>query len=109
MRQINGLRTSAAARIMEARKHGPFQSMADFGRRTRLGQATLEQLSRAAALTSLKQDRRVALWQAMGQEKTPNINLSSMTYMPTMMKTLYYLPWQNKMRSSPIIAPPAFP
>ena len=71
MRQINGLRTSAAARIMEARKHGPFQSMADFGRRTRLGQATLEQLSRAAALTSLKQDRRVALWQAMGQEKTP--------------------------------------
>ena len=71
MRQITGLRTSAAARIMEARKHGPFQSMADFGRRTRLGQATLEQLSRAAALTSLKQDRRVALWQAMGQEKTP--------------------------------------
>ena len=71
MRQINGLRTSAAARIMESRKHGHFQSMADFGRRTRLGQATLEQLSRAAALTSLKQDRRVALWQAMGQEKTP--------------------------------------
>ncbi|MDG2013087.1 MAG: error-prone DNA polymerase, partial [Pirellulaceae bacterium] len=71
LRQINGLRTAASVRIMEAREHGPFPSMADFGRRTRLGQATIEQLSRAAALASLKQDRRVALWQALGQEKTP--------------------------------------
>lgn len=71
MRQISGLRASAAQRVMHARNTSPFKSMEDFGRRTRLGQATIEKLSRADALASLKQDRRVSLWQALGQEKTP--------------------------------------
>ncbi|MGI9519209.1 MAG: error-prone DNA polymerase [Pirellulaceae bacterium] len=72
LRQITGLRTDAGEAILAAREQdGPFTSLADFGRRTGLGQATIERLSRADALASLKQDRRVALWQALGQEKKP--------------------------------------
>ena len=71
LRQITGLRADAGEKIMQARETGPFTALADFARRTQLGQATIERLSRADALASLKQDRRVALWQALGQEKKP--------------------------------------
>ena len=72
LRQITGLRCDAGEKIVSARQAGGlFTSLADFGRRTELGQAIIEQLSRADALSSLKQDRRVALWQALGQEKKP--------------------------------------
>ncbi|MGI9515706.1 MAG: error-prone DNA polymerase, partial [Pirellulaceae bacterium] len=71
LRQISGLRADVGEQITLAREDGPFTSLADFGRRAGLGQASIERLSRADALASLKQDRRVALWQALGQEKTP--------------------------------------
>ena len=72
LRQISGLRMVVGEKIMAARERGgPFTSLADFAHRTSLGQATIEQLSRADAMASLKQERRVALWQALGQEKKP--------------------------------------
>ena len=62
----------AGEKIVEARDAGgPFVSLADFARRTRLGQAVIERLSKADAFGSMKQDRRAALWQALGQEKRP--------------------------------------
>jgi error-prone DNA polymerase len=71
MRMVRGLRQPDAQRIMVARSEGPFQSVADFSRRTRLPQFVIQQLSDADAFDSVKQDRREALWQALGQEKTP--------------------------------------
>jgi error-prone DNA polymerase len=72
LRQISGLRGDAGERIVQARlAGGPFTCLADLGRRTQLGQSTIERLSHADALASLRQDRRIALWQALGQEKTP--------------------------------------
>ncbi len=70
-RQITGLRLSTGEKIQQARQDGPFTSLAEFAQRTGLGQAPIERLSNADALASLKQDRRVALWQALGQEKKP--------------------------------------
>jgi len=70
-RQISGLSQIAGEKIMQTRKQsGAFTSLAGFGKRTSLGQGVIERLSRADAFASLKQDRRVALWQALGQEKS---------------------------------------
>jgi error-prone DNA polymerase len=72
LRQISGLPEQAAAAIVQARTAaGPFVSMADFARRSGLGQATIERLGKADAFASMKQDRRAALWQALGQERRP--------------------------------------
>ncbi len=70
LRQVSGMQILAAEKISQARQRGgPFVSLADFGKRTGLGQGVIERLSKADAFASLKQDRRVALWQALGQEK----------------------------------------
>ena len=69
LRQIVGFPAWAAERIVEARQQGPFRSIAEFSRRTRLGQPQVERLSQADAFRSLQQDRRSALWQALGQER----------------------------------------
>lgn len=71
MRMVRGLRQPDADRIVDARKSGLFQSVADFSRRTGLTRFVVQQLSDADAFDSVKQDRREALWQALGQEKTP--------------------------------------
>jgi len=71
MRMVRGLREPEAQRVIAARRKGPFESVADFARRTRLSQFVMEQLSDADAFESVKQDRREALWQSLGQEKTP--------------------------------------
>jgi error-prone DNA polymerase len=72
LRQISGLPVSAGESIVAARKSGgPFVSLADLARRGGLGQAAIGKLSAADALASLKQERRVALWQALGQERKP--------------------------------------
>jgi DNA polymerase III alpha subunit len=68
-RQISGMREDASEKISAARADGLFVSLADFAQRTGLGQGIIERLSKADAFASLKQDRRVALWQALGQEK----------------------------------------
>lgn len=71
LRQISGLPQEAAELMVEERKRGgPFSSVAEFGRRTGLSQSTIAKLSHADAFASLKQCRRSALWQALGQEKT---------------------------------------
>ena len=70
LRQIAGLRADVAETIVEERKRfGPFTSVAEFGRRTGLSQAVITRLSQADAFASMKQSRRRALWQALGQEK----------------------------------------
>jgi error-prone DNA polymerase len=71
MRLIGGLRQPYAQAIMDARRAGCFESIADFTRRTELGQATISLLSEADAFASVGQDRRAALWQALAQEKRP--------------------------------------
>jgi len=71
LRIINGLRADHADLIVAGRAGCPFESVADFARRTRIGQSVIKQLSDADAFGSVKQDRREALWQALGQEKTP--------------------------------------
>ena len=74
LRQVRGLPKAAGKAIMLAReKDGPFHSFADFGRRASVGQSVMERLSKADALGSLKQNRRVALWQSLGQEQRPQV------------------------------------
>ena len=71
LRMINGMRSGHADLIVQSRADCSFHSVADFARRTGIGQAVIKQLSDADAFGSVKQDRREALWQALGQEKTP--------------------------------------
>ena len=71
LRMIGGLRATAAEIIESTRQAGDFTSVSEFTRRTRLGQSVITQLSNADAFGSLNQDRRAALWQALGQEKKP--------------------------------------
>lgn len=71
MRMISGLRADVADVVIQARRAGRFQSVAEFAQRTGLGQATIALLSKADAFGSVDQDRRAALWQALGQEKKP--------------------------------------
>lgn len=70
MRLIRGLSEDVADVVLTHRASGPYRDFADFARRTRLGPAVLTRLTEAGALGSLAQDRRAALWQAMGQEKS---------------------------------------
>jgi len=61
---VHGLRESDVEKIIEARKDGPFTSIADVMRRTGLSQATIIRLARADAFGSLGLRRREALWEA---------------------------------------------
>jgi error-prone DNA polymerase len=69
LRLITGLPQAAAQAIEVARHEGPFTTLDDFVRRTRLGQPIVARLAEADAFGSLTLDRRAALWQALGQEK----------------------------------------
>lgn len=72
LRQISGMKQIDAEEIMQEREQrGFFTSVAEFGRRTNFSQAVIMRLSQADAFASLKQTRRNALWQALGQEKKP--------------------------------------
>jgi len=65
-RQIKGMRTSHAARIVEARQsHGAFSSIADFHRSTQLPPSAVERLANADAFSSLPRSRREALWHSI--------------------------------------------
>ena len=67
---IHGFPQAAARAIEQARQNdGPFHSLADFSRRTRLNRATVTRLAEADAFSSLQQDRRGALWQALAHEQ----------------------------------------
>ncbi len=68
---INGLARLVGEKILAARDGGgEFKDLADFTRRTRLGQATITRLADAGALSSLTGDRRAAYWQALAQDVT---------------------------------------
>jgi len=68
---IRGLQSSVGQHIVATRQAGgPFRDLADFTRRTRLGQAVITRLADAGALASLSGDRRAAYWQSLAQDAT---------------------------------------
>ncbi|MCA9271156.1 MAG: hypothetical protein KDA41_21890 [Planctomycetales bacterium] len=67
---VAGLARRQAAAIVEARQQQPFASMADFARRTGVGQAAVARLAKADAFSSLGRRRREALWESLAQEKS---------------------------------------
>jgi error-prone DNA polymerase len=60
---VNGLRADNISALLATRKARPFESMADFMRRTKLSAAERRVLSGAGALNALAGHRRAALWQ----------------------------------------------
>ncbi len=66
MRLVKGLRKDAGLAVMTARESGPFLSLANFARRTRLDRGSLEKLAHADAFHALGVDRRKALWELQG-------------------------------------------
>jgi error-prone DNA polymerase len=66
---LNGIGESVGKTIECARESGPFLSVDDFTRRTRLGRAIVKRLAEADAFGSIGAGRRQAMWQALGQEK----------------------------------------
>lgn len=71
MRMITGLSHKNAKTIKEVRCQGRFRSITEFTRRTGMNRTTVIQLARADAFTSVEQDRRGALWEALSQEQRP--------------------------------------
>jgi error-prone DNA polymerase len=70
-RLLTGLPHTAAESIVHSRhQQGPFRSLTDFSRRTRLGRALMVRLSEADVFASLSRDRRSALWEALSQPRT---------------------------------------
>ena len=66
---IAGLSEIHARTIERARDQGPFVGWEDFIGRTRLSRAVIVRLAGADAFSSLKMDRRGALWRALAEEK----------------------------------------
>ena len=69
MRVVHGLAQGDAEAILAARRAGPFVSIEDAWRRSRVKPAALERLAHADAFASLGFNRRQALWaiKALGQ------------------------------------------
>lgn len=67
-RMIVGLPQATGETIRQQRAAGPFQSLADFTRRTQLSPSAITRLADADAFASLGRDRRQAVWEAMLQE-----------------------------------------
>ncbi|MBW3597440.1 MAG: error-prone DNA polymerase [Planctomycetes bacterium] len=70
-RLISGFSQQHASAITHARSSGPFRSVEDFTKRTRLGKSVAAKLAEADAFASCGSDRRLALWDALAQEKAP--------------------------------------
>ncbi len=64
-RLIRGLPQATARSIIEARRSGPFRSVADLSRRTRVGRPVLARLAAGDTFGSLGLSRRAALWQVL--------------------------------------------
>jgi len=62
---IGGLREAGIQSILQARTERPFDSVADFTRRTRLGRPERHALASAGALNGLAGSRRQALWESV--------------------------------------------
>lgn len=90
LQYVKGIGTVDQEKLDKERERGPYQSLADFVRRTRLSRDTLMNLAAAGAFGSLGYERRPALWeveeairQAYGElpdytSKTP-VQLPAMT------------------------------
>ncbi len=72
MRQIDGMRADAAARIMAARDR-PFDDVADLKTRARLDRGQIRKLAEADAMRNMGIDRRQALWQAQALKDAPDL------------------------------------
>lgn len=71
LRMIRGLPQRMADCLLAAREAaGPFTSIEEMTRRTKIGQAVLALLADADALASVTMNRRAALWDTLGQEKS---------------------------------------
>ncbi len=69
---VRGLPESVGLKIAAARATGgPFRDLADFVRRTQLGQVQLTRLADAGALGDLAGDRRAAYWQTLAHARKP--------------------------------------
>ncbi len=66
LRYVKGLGGAEGRRIEEARRTGPFASLADFAARTRLEKHDLVRLAEAGAFERLVPGRREALWEVRG-------------------------------------------
>ena len=67
-RLLHGFSQRHAQEIENARRAGPFRSLGEFSRRTQLRRPALLQLAEADAFGSLNRNRRVAIWDLLGQE-----------------------------------------
>lgn len=72
LRQVDGMRAQAAARVMAARSE-PFADVANLKKRTKLDRGMIGKLAAADAFRSCGIDRRQALWQAQGLRDAPSL------------------------------------
>src|SRR5205823_11943152 len=63
MRLVKGLREDTAKKLEQARASGPFVSIGDLARRSRIPRHELVRLGLAGALASFGVGRREALWE----------------------------------------------
>ncbi|MFN9472700.1 error-prone DNA polymerase [Acidovorax sp.] len=68
---VAGLRSCSAARIVDARQAGPFDSAEDLAARAGLDQYEMKLLAAADALASLSGHRRQQVWDAAGLHSAP--------------------------------------
>jgi error-prone DNA polymerase len=69
LRMVGGLGRPAVLMIEQARQAGPFRSLDDFSKRTKLERSALTVLSDADTFQSLQLNRRQSLWQALGRRR----------------------------------------
>ena len=74
LRQINGLREDAAAKIMLARD-APYEDIPDLQKRARITAPIVRRLAEADAMRSMFIDRRQALWEAKALRDAPDLPL----------------------------------
>ena len=74
---VDGLGEAAQHRLEEERRRGPFLSLADFRRRTKLDRRTVEHLIIVGAFDGLSGDRRQLLWElgSNGQDHYERLSL----------------------------------
>ncbi len=109
LRMISGLRSSVGEVIEAARRQGRFASVADFTRRTGLGQATVTHLSKADAFGSVDQDRRAALWQCWPRKSLRKLNRSLPPCPPMTTMPVCYRYCNRRNKSPQIIVQSGFP
>jgi len=69
LRLVRGLSQVHADTVVKQRTAGAFTSFQDFTSRTQLSSAVLKKLARADGFSSLKLNRREALWQSLPEQK----------------------------------------